>query len=95
MASFGILSIRLHIPACSSLKEKRGRLKPLLHRMHREFNVSTAEMGMQDSWQETIIACGMVGNDAGYLHSALEAIRKWVEGHWTYGDVVDTTIEII
>jgi uncharacterized protein YlxP (DUF503 family) len=91
----GLLTIHLGIPGCASLKEKRGRLKPLLARLHRQFNVSTAEMGLQDKWQEAVIACGMVGNDAAHLQSALETVRKWVEDNWPDGDVLDTKVEII
>jgi uncharacterized protein len=88
------LTIHLHLPACASLKEKRGRLKPLLARLHRQFNVSAAEMGLQDMWQEAVIACGMVGNDAAHLQSALETVRKWVEANWPDGDVLDTKMEV-
>ncbi len=91
----GVLTIHLLIPSCASLKEKRGRLKPLLHRLHREFNVSTAEMGLQDKRQEAVVCCGMVGNDSAYLQSALETVRKWVEANWPDGDVLDTKIEIL
>jgi uncharacterized protein len=91
----GILSLHLYLPGCTSLKEKRGRLKPLLARLHREFNVSTAEMDLQDKWTEAIIACAMLGNDAAYLRAALETTRKWVEANWPDGDVLDTKIEII
>jgi uncharacterized protein YlxP (DUF503 family) len=90
----GTLTLHLHLPGCASLKEKRGRLKPLLARLHRQFNVSTAEMGLQDKWQATIIVCGMVGNDAAYLRPALETVRKWVEANWPDGDVLDTKIEL-
>ena len=90
----GILSFHLHFPACASLKEKRGYLKPLLARLHRQFNVSAAEMDLQDKWQEAVIACGMLGNDAAYLQSALETIRKWLEANLPDGDVLDTKIEI-
>ena len=90
----GTLTIHLHLPGCASLKEKRGRLKPLLARLHRQFNISTAEMGLQDQWQETVIACAMVGNEAAYLDSALATIRKWVEANWPDGDVLDTKIEL-
>jgi uncharacterized protein len=92
---FGVLTLHLHLPACASLKEKRGRLKPLLARLHRQFNVSVAETGLQDKWQEAVISCGMVGNDAAYLQSALETVRKWLEANWPDGDVVDTEIELI
>lgn len=89
------LTIHLHLPACSSLKEKRRRIKPLIARLHREFNVSVAEVDLQDKWQETIIVCAMVGNGRGHLESALQNVAKWVEGHWTDGDVIEEKIEII
>jgi len=89
------LTIHLHLPACASLKEKRGRIKPLIARLHREFNLSVAEIGLQDKWQETIIACAMVGNERGYLESALQTVAKWVEGNWTDGDVMELRIEVI
>jgi uncharacterized protein YlxP (DUF503 family) len=91
----GLLTLHLHLPACASLKEKRGRLKPLLARLHREFNVSAAEMGLQDKWTEAVIACAMLGNDAAHLQSALETVRRWVEGNWSDGDVLDTKIELL
>ena len=76
------------------MKEKRGRIKPLMARLHREFNVSVAEMGLQDKWQETVIVCAMVGNEHGHLESALHTVAKWVEGNWTDGDVIDQQIEV-
>jgi uncharacterized protein YlxP (DUF503 family) len=89
------LTIHLHIPGCASLKEKRGFIKPLMARLHREFNISVAEMELQDRWQETILVCAMVGNERGHLESALQNVAKWVEGHWTNGDVIEQRIEII
>lgn len=89
------LTIHLHLPACSSLKEKRGRIKPLIARLHREFNVSVAETDLQDKWQEVVIVCAMVGNDHAHLESALQTVAKWVEGHWTDGDVIHQRIEVI
>lgn len=88
------LTIHLHLPACSSLKEKRGRIKPLIARLQREFNVSVAEMDLQDKWQETVIVCAMVGNGRGHLESALQNVAKWVEGHWTDGDVIEQRVEV-
>lgn len=91
----GLLSLHLRLPGCSSLKEKHGRLKPLLARLHREFNLSTAEMDLQDAWTEAVVACAMLGNDVSHLQSALETVRKWIEAHWSDGDVLDTKMEII
>jgi uncharacterized protein YlxP (DUF503 family) len=89
------LTIHLHIPGCASLKEKRGYIKPLIARLHREFNVSVAEMELQDKWQEAVIVCAMVGNEGAHVHSALQNVAKWIEGHWTYGDVIEQKIETI
>jgi uncharacterized protein YlxP (DUF503 family) len=89
------LTIHLHLPACASLKEKRGRIKPLISRLHREFNVSAAEMDLQDKWQEAVIACAMVGNDGAQLQRSLQSVAKWVTANWEDGQVIDDKIEVI
>ena len=89
------LTIHLHLPTCASLKEKRGRIKPLIARLHREFNISVAEMDLQDKWQEAIIVCAMVGNERGHLESALQNVAKWIERNWPDGDVIKEKVEII
>ena len=88
------LTIHLNLPGTFSLKEKRGRIKPLMARLHREFNVSVAEMDRQDNWDQAIIVCAMVGNDRVFLQSALQNVSKWVEGNWSDGDVWDMKIEL-
>jgi uncharacterized protein YlxP (DUF503 family) len=90
----GQLTIHLHLPACASLKEKRGRIKPLIHRLRREFNVSVAEMDLQDKWTESVIACAMVNSDAVILRQSLQSVAKWVESNWTDGDVIEQKIEM-
>ncbi|MDI6770167.1 MAG: DUF503 domain-containing protein [Anaerolineales bacterium] len=91
----GLLTLHLHIPACASLKEKRGRLKPLIHRLHREFNVSVAEMDLQDKWQEAVIACALVNSDQAHIQRSLQAVTRWVEGNWPEGVVLEGKIELI
>ena len=93
-ALLATLTIHLHLPACASLKEKRGRIKPLLARLRREFNLSVAEMDLQDKWTETIIGCAMINSDAVVLRQSLQTVEKWVEANWTDGDVMDVKIEI-
>ena len=89
------LTIHLHLPGCASLKETRGRIKPLIARLHREFNLSVAEIGLQDTWQETVIGCAMIGAETGFLQSALQTVARWVEANWRDGDVIEQKIEII
>lgn len=89
-----ILTFHLRLPTCKSLKEKRGQIKPLISRLHREFNISVAEIDLNDKWQEAVIGCVMISNDHAFLQSALGNVAKWVEGHWSDGDIIEQRIEI-
>jgi uncharacterized protein YlxP (DUF503 family) len=91
----GVLRIHLHLPGCKSLKEKRSVIKPLIARLHKEFNISVAEMDLQDKWQQAVIDCAMIGNDIAHLERSLQTVERWMEGNWPDGDVIDQKIEII
>jgi hypothetical protein len=91
----GLLTLHLYIPGCSSLKEKRRRLKPLLARLHREFNISVAELDHQDVWQETVIGCALVSNDLNHTQRALQKVAVWLETHWPDVSLIDDRVEII
>jgi len=91
----GMLVLHILLPGCTSLKEKRSRLKPLLARLHREFNISVAEIDLQDAWQESVIACAMVSNDSRFNQRALQDIASWLERHRPDVSLVDQKIEII
>jgi uncharacterized protein YlxP (DUF503 family) len=69
----------LHLPACHSLKEKRGLLKPLTSGLRRTLNVSVAETGHQDLWQRAEIACAAVGSARTVVEETLRAADKMVE----------------
>lgn len=89
------LTFHLHLPACFSLKDKRGRIKPLMSRLRREFNVSVAEMALQDKWSESVIACAAINSDKIMLEQSLQSVAKWVDANWPDGDVWDAKIEIV
>jgi uncharacterized protein YlxP (DUF503 family) len=91
----GLLSLHIHLPGCKSLKEKRSRLKPLLARLHKEFNVSAAEMERMDAWGEAILACAVVSNDHSHIQSLLQNIIRWIETSWPDVTLVDDQIEVI
>ena len=87
------LTLELHLPGCSSLKEKRGRLKPVLAGLHRHFNVSAAEVDLQDVHHSAIIACVVVSNSNKHGDQVLSGIPAWVEGRWPDLQIVDHQIE--
>lgn len=91
----GVLNLELYLPGCGSLKEKRGRIKPLLVRLHREFNVSAAEMGYLDVWQSSQVGCVLISNDAASVQQQLSKITPWIDHHWADIEVVDNRIELV
>jgi uncharacterized protein YlxP (DUF503 family) len=93
--SVGILTLHIHIPGCSSLKEKRRRIKPLLARLHREFNISVAEIDHQDTWQNAVIACALVSNDNGHTQRTLQRVLRWIEQFWPDVEVIDEHLELV
>jgi uncharacterized protein YlxP (DUF503 family) len=91
--AIGILTLHLMIPGCTSLKEKRSRLKPLLARLHREFNLSVAEMDLHDTWGEAIIACAVVSTDGVHNQRVLQKTTEYIEKTWPDLLVYDEQIE--
>ena len=79
MTTLGVLTLHLHLPGCQSLKEKRGRIKPVLARLHRQFNLSVAETDLQDRWQEAVISCCLINNNPSLVQSALDKAARFAE----------------
>jgi uncharacterized protein YlxP (DUF503 family) len=91
----GALSIDLYLPASNSLKDKRRVLKPLLSRLHKEFNISVAEIEMNDHHRNAAIACVVVSNDSAHVQRMLENIARWVVRHRPDLQVVDHQITLL
>ena len=93
--ALGLLTLSIHLPGCSSLKDKRSRLKPLLARLHREFNVSAAEIARNDAWKEAVIACAYLSSDQAQTQRALQQVVHWTETNWPDIEVENDVIEIL
>jgi uncharacterized protein YlxP (DUF503 family) len=93
--AIGVLTLQVQLPGCKSLKEKRSRLKPLLTRLHREFNVSVAELDRQDVWDEASIGCVMISNQHQFSESSLQTVIHWLAKNWPDVTIIDDRIEII
>lgn len=78
----GLVTIQLQIPASASLKDKRQVLRSIIARVHREFNVSIAEVAHQDSHQLATLAMACVSSDRAYLQGLMErAVQFIAKGH--------------
>ncbi len=93
--SIGLLTIHLRLPGCSSLKEKRGKIKPVLSRLRREFNVATAELGLQDVWQDALIGCVTLSSDTAQNQRLLQQVVDFTGLSWPDTPIIDHRIEII
>jgi len=91
----GICTLELSLPGNGLLKDKRSVLKPLVIRLRREFNVSVAEVGDQDTWRSATLAVAAVSNDQAYVHGLFERVVKWVESSHLPVELVDWQVEII
>ena len=75
----GIAEGQGRLPGCHSLKEKRSIINPMLAQLRQRCNVSVAETGRQDQWQESEIACAAVGSDRRIVEETLRAADRVVE----------------
>jgi len=92
--AIGILTLHLSIPMCSSLKEKRSQLKPLLIRLGKEFNIAVAELDYHDRWGETVIGCATLSNNGAHTQRSLQKIIPWLERHFPHLTIIQEQIEI-
>lgn len=91
-----IASLQIHfsLPGCASLKQKRSLILPVLARLRREFNLSTAETDLQDHWQHALVTCAMAGSDRVVLESSLQEVLAYVERTWPDLPLLDEKIEL-
>lgn len=93
--SLGLLTLHFLLPGCTSLKAKRSRLKPILARLHRQFNLSAAEVKLQDHWHETIIACALVSNDPTFTRRALQQAMEDTLQAWPDLTLLNHHLELL
>ena len=69
----GVL-VELHLPGVSSLKEKRGLVRPVIAALEQDLGASVAEVGWQDRWQRAALGIALAGSSASQLDRALERV---------------------
>lgn len=90
----GILTIHFRLDSCRSLKDKRSLIKPLQERARKEFNVTVAEVDLQDSHQNAVIAFGFINNDYPLVQSVLNHLIDWIDQMYPDLWIQDQNIEI-
>jgi len=75
----GVLKMIFTIDGAFSLKEKRHIIKSIIERTKSKFNVSVAEVGLNDKWKNAVIGVVCVTNEVGHADSMLASIVNYVE----------------
>jgi uncharacterized protein YlxP (DUF503 family) len=91
----GVLRMHIYLPGSDSLKAKRKRLKPIIARLHREFNVSVSEVDMNDKWADSVLGCALISTDTATLQRSLQKIAGWLDKKWPDIDLMGEEIEVI
>ena len=76
----GVCQISLSLPGVTSLKAKRSIVRKVLDRTANRFNVSAAEVGLQDAHRQAVLGFAVVSNDRRHASSMLDSIASFVEG---------------
>ena len=90
-----ILQFELLIHDAQSLKDKRRIVVSLKDRLHRNFQASVAEVGLQDSLRAARMGVAVVGSDAKYLAGVLDRITEQIRSASHEAELGDTFREII
>jgi len=70
----GILQVELMISGSQSLKDKRRVILSLKDRLHREHQVSVAEVGSQDDYRSAMLGIALASTDGAHCQSVLDRI---------------------
>ena len=70
----GILQFDLHIRGAESLKDKRRVVQSVKDRLHREHQVSVAEVDLNDVLNVARLGLAAVGNDGAHIGRVLDSI---------------------
>lgn len=91
-AHLGLLTLDLHFPQCTSLKEKRRILRGCVESIRSRLHLSIAEVGCQDLHQRAVIAVAAVGAERSEVERALQRALGMAEGR-EGAEVYDWSLE--
>lgn len=90
----GSCELKLQIFEANSLKEKRHTTKSLIGRLKVRFNISIAEVGLNDSWKTTMIGFACVTNDSQHAQEIISKVIQFIDGD-SRVEIVDYNIELL
>ncbi|MCH9058215.1 MAG: DUF503 domain-containing protein [Planctomycetes bacterium] len=90
----GILQFELHIPASTSLKDKRRVVRAIKDRLHRDHMVSVAETDHLDTINLAVLGLACAGSDGKAVARTLDHISERLRA-WPDTELGRTTRELL
>lgn len=90
----GTCTLKLNIFESNSLKDKRHIIKGIIGKLQSRFNISIAEVGLNDNWQSSIIGFAVVTNDTLHANQVISNVMNFVDGDGRV-EIVEHNIEIL
>lgn len=90
----GVGKIKFRLFDVRSLKEKRKIVKSMIRRMGNAFNISIAEVDLNDSHDWAVIGFSIVGNDSRLVNSKLDKAVNMADD-MGLAMIADSEIEVI
>jgi hypothetical protein len=75
----GVVRIELHLPACTSLKDKRSIVRGLKDRIRARLSAAVAEVDYQDLWQRAALGVAVVSGESHQVTELLQSLRRIVD----------------
>lgn len=90
----GICSLTIRIYDSHSLKDKRKVVKSLVEKIKLRFNVSIAEIDLNDNWQKANLGFVTISNDSVLTNQILWKVIEFIDGD-SRVEIIDKLIEIL
>ena len=90
----GVCVVKLRIFEASSLKDKRQVIKSLMGRLKSRFNISIAEVGLNESWQTSEIGFTLITNNSNHANEMISKVMKFIYGD-SRVEVLEQNIELL
>ncbi|WP_432665715.1 DUF503 domain-containing protein [Wukongibacter baidiensis] len=83
----GSCEVELIIFSANSLKEKRQIIKSLIQRIQSRFNVSIAEVDLNDIWRRSVVGFACVTTSSKHANQMINTVIRFIEN--------DNRVEIV
>lgn len=90
----GTAVIRVAIPGCRSLKEKRRHIRGLVNRVRSRYSVACAEVDEHDVWDRAVLGVACVSTASSHAAQIIQSVVSLVDGTRPLV-LMDFTVEVL